>query len=165
MSTRCVRFALVLAGLIAALGWLPAPSAAADIDFGVRGGFYDDADAGFVGAELLMEVYPRWFIDPNVEYAFVDDGSLWTLNADVHYDFPVTIPFAVWAGAGPAVIHRSTDAPRGCRRCSGKDDTDLGLNLLGGIGFRRGAVRPYLQGKVVLSGDTEAVFAVGLRFH
>ena len=42
----------------------------------------------------------------------------------------------------------------------------MGLNLLGGVGFGKGqALRPYIQGKVILSNDTEAVLAVGVRFH
>ena len=161
-----VSFRLALVALLAtaAIGSLATP-AAAEVDFGGRAGFYDDADAGFVGLELLMDVYPRWFFNPNVEYVFVDDGALWTLNGDVHYDFDVPIPYAVWAGAGPAVIFRDIDPPAGCFNCDGEDETDFGLNLIGGIGLQRGAVRPYLQGKVLLSDSKEAVLAIGVRFH
>lgn len=138
----------------------------AEIDFGVRGGFYSDADAGFLGAELLMDVTRDWFFNPNVEYVFVDDGDLWTLNLDAHYDFHAGAPYYIWAGGGPAVIFSSIDPPPGCRRCDDDSETNLGLNLLGGIGFGRGqAIRPYVQGKVTLSDNTEASIAFGLRFH
>ena len=159
-SMRVISLSLVVASL--ALG--SSDRAAAEVDFGVRGGVYDDAEAAFIGAEVLMDITGRWFFNPNLEYVFVDDGSLWTLNADAHYDFPSRDGVALWAGGGPAVIFRETDPPRGCRRCEGDDETDIGLNLLGGIGLVRGGVRPYLQGKVLLSDDTEAVLAVGLRF-
>ncbi len=44
--------------------------------------------------------------------------------------------------------------------------TDVGLNLLAGIGFwKRGAVRPYVQGKVTISDNTEASIGFGVRFH
>jgi hypothetical protein len=43
------------------------------------------------------------------------------------------------------------------------DDTDFGLNLIGGIGTQRGTLRPYAQAKLVLSSDTEAVLTLGLR--
>ncbi len=158
---RVVR-ALALAGL------LLVPCAANAIDFGVRGGFYSDAEAGFLGGELLMGVTRSWFFNPNVEYVFVDDGSLWTLNGDFHYDFPTRSNLAVWAGGGPAVIFSEIDPPRGCRgrNCEGQDDTELGLNLLGGVGFaERGPIRPYVQGKVILADNTEAAIAFGLRFH
>ena len=37
---------------------------------------------------------------------------------------------------------------------------------LGGVGFtKRGPIRPYVQGKVILSDNTEAAIAVGLRFY
>lgn len=150
---------------VAALFLVPS-AARAEIDFGIRGGFYDDADAGFLGAELLWDVTRRWFFNPNLEYVFVDNGDLSTLNLDFHYDFVTQSPFYVWAGGGPAVIFRSADPPPLCRRCEDEDETDVGLNLLGGIGFGKGqALRPYLQGKVILSDDTEAVLAVGIRFY
>jgi hypothetical protein len=138
--------------------------AKAEVDFGVRGGFYSDAEAGFLGAEALMGVTRSWYFNPNVEYVFVDNGSLWTVNGDFHYDFPTRSNLAVWAGGGPAVIFSSPDPDPGCRKCE-DNQTDLGLNLLGGVGFsKRGPIRPYVQGKVILSDNTEAAIAVGLRF-
>ena len=159
-TTKCV-------GLLAVAGLFLIPGIArADVDFGVRGGFYNDADAGFLGAELLMDVTRNWFFNPNVEYVFVDNGDLYTLNLDAHYDFWTHSPFYVWAGGGPAVIFSKADVPFGCRRCSSDNNTDLGLNLLGGIGFGKGqAIRPYVQGKVTLSNNTEASIAFGIRFY
>ena len=164
MRERSMRRVLGL--VLAAAGLALAPTGAhAQVDFGVRGGFYDEADAGFLGGELLMPIWDRWYFNPNLEYVFVDDGSLVTLNADAHYDFPAPEGLAFWAGGGPAVIFRDIDPPPGCRGCEGDDETDLGLNLLGGIGLVRGWARPFLQGKVVLADDTEAVLAIGLRFY
>jgi hypothetical protein len=160
-TTGRVVWILAVAGLFLIPGM-----ARAEIDFGVRGGFYSDADAGFLGAELLMDVTRQWFFNPNFEYVFVDDGHLYTLNLDAHYDFPTRSPYYVWAGGGPAVIFSGFDAPRGCRRCEDDNQTDLGLNLLGGIGFgKRQAIRPYVQGKVTLSDNTEASIAFGIRFY
>ena len=164
MRTAVLRALGIAAGIVLGLLQMSAPAAARDIDFGVRGGFYDDADAAFLGAELLTDFYPHWFVNPNIEYVFVDNGSLFTLNGDVHYDFDTHAPFAVWAGAGPAVIF-SDRRPDNCPNCDREDDIDLGINLLAGIGAKRGAIRPYVQGKVVLSNDTEAVIAFGLRFY
>jgi hypothetical protein len=154
-----------VAGALAVAGLFLIPAmAGAEVDFGVRGGFYNDADAGFIGADLLWDVTRQWYFNPNVEYVFVDNGDLATLNVDFHYDFPSRSPFYVWAGGGPAVLFRGTDAP--CRRCEDDSETDLGLNLLGGVGFGKGqALRPYIQGKLILSDETEAVLAVGIRFH
>lgn len=149
-----------VAGALAVAGLFLIPSTArADLDFGVRGGFYDDADAGFIGGELLWGLTRQWYFNPNFEHVFVDNGDLNTISADIHYDLPTRSPFYVWLGGGPTVMLRDPD----CNSCS---DTDFGLNLLAGVGFGKGqALRPYLQGKVILSDETEAVLAVGLRFH
>ena len=153
-------------GMLAMAGLFLIPgSAGAEVDFGVRGGVYNDAEAGFVGVELLTDITRRWYFNPNLEYVFVDDGDLYTVNLDAHYDLPTRSVYT-WLGAGVGVIFSELDPPRGCRRCEPEDETDLGLNLLGGVGFGRGqAIRPYIQGKVIVSDETEAVLAVGLRFH
>lgn len=158
-TTTTGRVARVLA--VASLFLIPT-AAQAEIDFGVRGGFYNEADAGFIGGELLMDVTRSWYFNPNLEYVFVDNGDLYTLNLDAHYDFPTRSTFYVWAGGGPAIIF----SERELRRGGSEDETDLGLNLLGGVGFGRGqAIRPYVQGKVILSDETEASIAFGIRFH
>lgn len=156
-----------IARALAVTGLLLLPGAANAVDFGVRGGFYSDAEAGFLGGEALIGVTRSWFFNPNIEYVFVDDGSLWTANADFHYDLPMRSNLAVWVGGGPAVIFSEIDPPRGCRRnCEGLDETEFALNLIGGVGFsKRGPVRPYVQGKVILSENTEAAIGFGLRFH
>lgn len=155
-----------IARTLALTGLLLVPGLANAIDLGVRGGFYNDAEAGFIGGELLTGVTRSWFFNPNIEYVFVDDGSLFTVNGDFHYDFPTRSNLAVWAGGGPAVIFSQIDAPRGCRNCEDEDETEIGLNLLAGIGFaKRGPIRPYLQGKVIVADETEAAIGFGLRFH
>lgn len=159
------RVVRVLAIAMFFLALVPA-AGRADVDFGVRGGLYSDAEAGFVGVELLTPVTRKWYFNPNFEYVFVDDGDLYTGNLDFHYDFDTRNPFYLWAGAGAAIIRSEIDPPPFCRRCDSDAETDLGLNLLGGIGFGKGqALRPYVQGKVILSDDTEASIAVGIRFH
>jgi hypothetical protein len=159
-----------IARVLAVAGLLLLPGVArAQVDFGVRGGVYSgDRDGGFIGAELLTRITRDWFFNPNVEYVFADDGSLTTINLDAHYDFrTTTAPFYFWAGGGPAVLLSRTDAPSSCRSCRSESKTNLGLDLLAGMGFgnQRAPVRPYVQGKLVLSSTNEAVLAFGLRFY
>jgi hypothetical protein len=137
----------------------PVP-ASAEIDFGLRGGYYTDAEELFLGAEILTRIADsRWFFNPNIEFVFVDPGDLTTLNLDVHYDFETRDDDVfVWAGGGPAVVFRD----RGGRHDD--DETDPGLNFLAGIGWQLEAIVPYVQGKILLSDDSEAVLAVGVRF-
>jgi len=134
----------------------------AKTDFGVRGGAYTDADKPFLGAEALFGVGTgqRWFGNPNLEHAFADSGSsdLTALSFDFHYDFPSGQPYTVWAGAGPTLIFSDRNTP------GQTDTTDTGVNLVLGLGGRKGDVRPYGQMKVVLANDTEAVVGVGVRF-
>jgi hypothetical protein len=150
---------------LAALFLIPA-FAQAQVDFGVRGGFYSDASAGFIGGELLTGTpFRNWYFNPNFEYVFVNDGHLYTLNLDAHYDLRTGEPYSLWVGGGPAILFASEDA-FGCRRCGSGSENDFGFNLLAGAGiWPRGAVRPYVQGKVTLSGNTEASIAFGVRFH
>ena len=116
----------------------------------------------FLGAEALFGVGTgqRWFGNPNLEHAFADTGGtdLTALSFDFHYDFPSGEPYTVWAGAGPTLIFRDRTSPGTAH------DTDPGVNLVLGIGARKGDVRPYGQMKVVLADDSEAVLGVGVRF-
>lgn len=142
----CCALALVVTP--AAAEWIP----------GFRAGIYGEGSDPFVGMELLHPVGDgRWWFNPNVEWVFVDRGDLFSLNADVHYDLEVEAAVDVWVGGGLAAIF--SDHPR---RGS---ETDAGINLLGGVAFRRaGPVRPYVQGKIVLSDEIEGVIGFGVRF-
>ena len=150
--TTSSRFALAAAILVA----LPA-AAQADPKFGVRVGYYTEAEDPFIGAELLFRIVPEIYFNPNVEVVLVDNGRYLTANGDFHYDFYSRRRTFLWLGTGLAVLNRDPEGPA-------DGDTDLGLNLLGGIGARRGRVIPYAQAKVILKSDTEFVIAVGLRF-
>ena len=147
---------------VAAVVLSPSP-AQAQVDIDIRGGVYTDVEEGFVGGGILMPVTGNWYFNPNVEYVFVDPGSLWTLNGDFHYDFAQTGNWSIWAGGGPAVLFRDFDDDRPGRR-EDDEDTDFGANLIAGIGMVRGGVRPFGQVKVILADDTEAVLGIGLRF-
>jgi hypothetical protein len=156
---------LSAAAAVLALAAFSAPDPAeAQIDLDLRAGIYTDVEEAFIGAGILTDVTGNWYFNPNVEYVFVDPGSLWTLNGDFHYDFLQEGNWSFWAGAGPAIIFRDFDDDGRRGRRDDDEETDFGANLLAGIGLVRGGVRPYGQFKVILSDDTEAVLAVGLRF-
>jgi hypothetical protein len=150
--TTSTRLALAAAILLA----VPA-AAQADPRFGVRVGYYTEAEDPFIGAELLFRIVPEIYFNPNLEVVLVDNGRYLTANGDFHYDFYQSRRTFLWLGAGLAVLNRDPEGPA-------DGDTDLGLNLLGGIGARRGRVIPYAQAKVILKSDTEFVIGVGLRF-
>jgi hypothetical protein len=140
--------------IVAAL--LACAPALCDTTFGVRTGVYTDASAGFIGGEVVTSIAPSWYFNPNLEIALAGDRNVVTANGDFHYDFVFNRPYWVWAGGGPAVIHR--DMPEG-------DRTEVGANFLGGFGWKvQAKVTPYVQAKVTLSNNDEAVLAFGVRF-
>jgi len=64
-------------------------------------------------------------------------------------------------GAGPALIVVNRDEPAYGNRGT---NTDLGLNLFGGLGAKHGGVRPFAQVKFTVADNTETSLAMGLRF-
>lgn len=161
MQSRPLPTLAALAVLTAILA-VPSP-AEAQVDLDLRGGVYTDVEEGFLGGGALIRLTREWYFNPNLEWVFVSPGDLWTLNADFHFDLARRGDWSVWAGVGPAVVFQDFD-DGGLRRRNGDDETDFGVNLLAGAGLPLGAVRPFVQGKVVISDQTEAVVAVGVRF-
>lgn len=154
---RLLRSVTVVAAACVAAILGAAPAAAQPFVWGVRAGVYTDANAGFLGGEALTTIAPSWYFDPNLEVAFAGGRDIVTANGDFHYGFLRNRPYYVWAGAGPAFIHREANA-------DGRDNA-FGVNLIGGIGWKNvRSFKPYTQLKVTLSDRTEAVLAVGLRF-
>lgn len=150
--------ALIGALLTLALLAFDSPARASAWDLGLRTGLYSDIEEAFVGVEGLTRIADTdFFFNPNGELVLIDNGDLFTVSLDVHYDLDLDLNEAdIWLGAGPTVLFRDPDRGRG--------HDDFGLNLLAGIGVRRGAVRPYGQLKVILADETEAVLAIGIRF-
>jgi hypothetical protein len=149
------RTIVVSAAFVALAAIAPA---AADTNFGVRTGIYTDASAAFVGGEIVTSISSsNWYFNPNLEVAVADGRDVITANGDFHYDFVQGRPIYVWAGGGPALIHR--EIPEDA------DHSDIGVNFLGGIAWKTSSkVLPYLQGKVTVSDNDEAVLAFGVRF-
>lgn len=151
-----LRFALAIA--VGALLLTAGPAVKAQGHIDLRGGVYSDAEGGFLGGGWLgrLATTKPWFVNPNLEYVFGDRVDRVTLNADVQYDLYVSRKYAYWLGGGPALIRSDPDF--------GSNDNDVGLNFLAGLGARQGKIRPFVQGKVTLADDNEAVVAAGIRF-
>jgi hypothetical protein len=133
---------------------LAVPAAAADLD--LRAGAYVDVEKPFVGLGLLSHAGGSIYFNPNVEYVFVDNGTLGTGNFDAHYDLPMggDSPY-VWIGAGLALVYSK---PEG-----GDAETKPRANLLAGIGLRGHGSVPYIQAKYI-TGLGTWVLAAGIRF-
>jgi hypothetical protein len=145
---------LVLGAVFAALTLAAAPPLRAG-DVSVRAGAYTDADSAFLGVEYRTPVQGRLYVAPNFELVLPDEGSYFSANADLHYLFPPEGRLSPWLGAGLGIYARSHEG--------GPRNTDVGLNLIGGLGLRA-KLKPYAQLKVVVKGDTEVVLGFGIRF-
>lgn len=147
-----------VATIIGLLFLLIATQADADIKPGVRGGVYFDASKAFLGGDVLVPIDRNWFLNPNLEYVFVDRGTFFTINFDAHYDLPTRGSYYLWVGGGLAILHFN---PEG----RAESNTDPGLNLFMGIGFDTNSrLVPYIQPKVIISDNSEFSLAFGLRF-
>lgn len=144
--------ATLLAALVILLSAAPTRAA----NFGIRGGIYTEPTEPFVGAELLFRLAHQVYLNPNVEYIFRDNQTYMTFNGDFHYDFHTHGPY-VWIGAGLAVIYLNPDGPA-------EAQSDVGANLLFGVGAKGGSVIPYVQAKLIIKDDTQFVIGAGIRF-
>jgi hypothetical protein len=121
---------ITIAALAVILGATAATGAV--VNYGPRLGYtHDDA---FDQVHLGGQAWIRDLIDPNVvllpsvELGFGDDATVFALNGDVVYEFTELAqdPWSFYAGGGLGFI----------RWDSGDfDDTDIGLNLVGGATY------------------------------
>jgi hypothetical protein len=151
-----------LAGSAAVLALLMltmvAPSKALATDAEVRAGVYPDADAVAVGGGVLTQMGPgsQWYFNPNIELALGDRRDIVAMSGDFHYDFATNGP-AFWMGGGPAVLVLDREGPGG-------SETDLGVNVLTGVGAKRGNVRPFGQVRGTVADHSQVTIAGGVRF-
>jgi hypothetical protein len=144
---------MLLGASFAFLTLAAAPGQAAQLD--LRVGSYTDLDKLFAGAGFLSHVGGSIYLNPNVEYVFVDSGRYGTLNLDAHYDLPTHGRPHLWIGGGLALVHNN---PEG----EGGSTTDARGNLLVGLGLGSGRSIFYVQAKFI--SDDQFVAAAGIRF-
>jgi len=90
------------------------------------------------------------------------DVKYWEINGNVGYRIPnMRGNLAPYVGGGLNIAHAS--ASSGGVSVS---DTKAGLNLLAGTTFGRAAskTKPFLEGRVTLSGGEQFVLTGGIRF-
>ncbi|MEX0837280.1 MAG: hypothetical protein WD101_03030 [Gemmatimonadota bacterium] len=111
-----------------------------DFDFGVGAALTLSADAIHEQVDFLFDF--AWF------FPEVDGVDYFELNGGLVYDFildeSTVTPFAL---AGLNVASISVDTPLG-----GGDNTELGLNLGGGLKFNAGALRPMVGVRLEIEG-------------
>lgn len=160
MRSRLTVLALVLAGVtsLEAQAVLE-PYATAYPHFGLQASIADDAELG-VGARYENRMSGMFPDLPNLRFAlsfdyfFPDNFDYWEINANVFNLFRTrnarVIPYA---GGGLNIARIS----------NGGSDTEVGLNLLGGLRLP-GRSRPYLEARVELGGGEQFVVTLGWMF-
>lgn len=150
----------VLAGLLALA---VAPEATeAQVRFGGQLNFADDTDFG-LGPRVafdLEELGPRFQIIGTWDIYFPDEEGLdfWELNGNVVYRFELEETDAVepYGGGGLNIARIDREGPAG----SDVDDTELGLNVLGGVEFPLTSVTPFVEVRVTAEGS-EQIYVTG----
>jgi hypothetical protein len=144
------------------VGILGAPTAAsAQVVVGPVAGFHDDLDFGLGGYARIPvpSLAAGLSIVPSFVYYFPgDDLDAWEINGDVSYAFQVSedtpvLPFAL---AGLNILNVGAE---------GFDsETEIGLNLGGGITFRAESVEPFVGVKFEIQDGSGFVIFGGVGF-
>lgn len=169
---RKVVFALFAFGAVLAV-----PAAlSAQVNVGPYLAFHDDADLGigaFVGVPMasihedLSFVGDFGFFFPGGgSHGGVDvDVDYWELNANGLFKFPLEgQAFTPWALAGLNIANGSAGVDLGELGSASASDTEIGLNVGGGVTFGEGPMSPFVGAKFELGGGEGAVIFGGLSF-
>jgi hypothetical protein len=132
----------------------------AQVRFGAQGSWGDESDLG-IGARLeygLEKLFPNAPVRSAASFDYFFPGSdltYWEINYNVFYQFN-TEGLAPYAGGGLVLGYASF---------GGSSDTDMGLNLGGGLKFKTaGKLAPFVEGRIELGAAEQLVITGGLLF-
>jgi opacity protein-like surface antigen len=142
----------------------------AQIRFGGQLNYGDDTDFG-LGPRLVLD-------DPALgEFRFIGSFDLyfpdspsgvevdyWEVNGNIVYDFEIvnSPKLKPYVGGGLNIAHASAKTTTPIPVSA--SNTDLGVNLMGGLEFGVGKVRPFVELKVELEGGDQFVITGGVLF-
>jgi hypothetical protein len=116
-------------------------SSRSSVEFGVRGGYDFDAEAGTAGAQVRVPLAAGLALVPSADVWLEEAPTDWQINADVMLR-PAALG-GLYGGAGAAFVHADFDGDE-------DEGTETGYNLFVGIaGGRVGGstVRPFAEGR------------------
>lgn len=161
------RFVVCLSA-IALLG-LYGGEARAQTGFGAHASFASESDLG-IGARAMFEApVERLTIVPSLDIFFPSSGvsgvtTRWIeLNGNVHYAFPLSdtdAPYLPYAGGGLSLMRYSVSYAG----FSGSE-TELGLNLVGGVNFLNiASFVPFAELRFNTVGSGQLILTGGINF-
>lgn len=125
--------------------------------FGVQGGYFLDQKNPYLGVHVKHGLVSNFVLNaPNVEYALRDEGTFFTVNADLQYVLPSRSSVNFWFGAGLGLARLSFE--------DSGSDTNFGINLLSGVNLKGAGVVPFLRLKAMVFGNSEIVLGGGVTF-
>ena len=146
--------AVALAGMLS----LPA-SVSAQVQAGPILAYHTDAEAVGIGAfvSIPLAAVAGLAIVPDFTWFFPDNVDYFEINGDVVYNFTVgpESPVLPFAFGGLNIARTSNDFV---------SNTDIGLNLGGGVNFVAGSLAPFAGAKFELQDDTFFVIFGGIGF-
>lgn len=152
---------------VAALLLAVPATAVGQVAFGPQLSFGGDTDLGIGGRVLAnVESMEHWDFIGTFDVWFPDDSgdndvSAWEANGNLAYNFVVEdTSLNPYAGAGLSIFHVSFDDGLG----GNGDDTDLGLNLFGGLKFPGQSITPFVEVRAVLEAADQVVVTGGILF-
>lgn len=151
--------------VVVALFALASVPAAAQTAWGPRGGITFDPDQVHIGLHVdTGELFPDGHFVPNVEVGFGDDLTVVALNPELVYRFRQrsSAPWGFYIGGGLGINFVSWDEDDFPSR-GDNSDTDLGLNVLGGMSRRlSGGNTLFLELKLGVADSPDAKVTIGL---
>jgi opacity protein-like surface antigen len=163
MSYRILSFVfLSLLGALSVRAQVPSPIT---FELGPRVG-YDiggDVEKTFVGADARLGIMalPIDF-QATFDYYFMEENTtFWQLSLNALLSFGPGVLFTPYVGGGIGISRTSGSIDIPGFDDFGASDTDTGLNLVGGVRFGVGPLRPFVQAQVTMLGDVELVTVAG----
>lgn len=128
------------------------------VEFGVRGGFDFEEDAGTAGTQFRIPLARQLLLSPSADVLFADAATEWQVNVDAL--LRPTALGGVYGGAGVAFLNGDLDR-------SGSGETEVGANLVLGIESGRvsgTSVRPFAEGRWTTVSDYDTFrLALGIN--
>lgn len=155
-------FATLGALALLALGG-PATPAEGQVHLGPQVSLGGDTDVGIGGRVVAgMPEYSGLEFIGSFDVFFPDGYDYWEINGNLVHNFevPEASSFRPYAGGGLNIAHYDRDDDRP----GDGDDTDVGLNLLGGMKFPMEGVAPFVELRLTVEGGDQFVVTGGFLF-
>ena len=163
--------------LVAAVGLsfllsVPSVGQGTTIDIGPRLGadVLGDVEEVFFGLDVRLGIPSLPVaVNPTFDYYLTDSGFDFyqlSVNALLNINAPGMPTISPYVGAGLGIARTSVDVDLGSFGSISGDDTDIGINLIGGGSIDAGSFHPFAQVQITLLGDVNLISAtVGALFR